>query len=166
MAGSNIDGSLNVANRLTCKFFTPPAECITDAAVASDTQLAADKLQHQHAPTFSQDIGATATAQGKVLHVARFAGKLESFHAGSVVACIGAATITWNLKKNGTTVLSSTLVLNSSNTAYVSVPATLNPAAVDYVAGDTFTAELTAAAGGGTIGTGAFCAARFNENSQ
>lgn len=166
MAGSRIDGSLNVADRLTCKFFTPPAECITDAAIASDTQIDANKVQHQHVGGFADDSAITAAAKTATVFVARYAGTLESFYAGSVVACIGGATITWDLKKNGTTVLSSTLVLNSSNTARVSVPATLNPAAVAFVAGDCFEIVRTVAAGGGTIGTGAFAHARFNENSQ
>jgi hypothetical protein len=83
------------------------------------------------------------------------------FKAGSVTACVGAATITVDLKKNGVSVLTATIVLDNANTARVVEAATITTTAA--VAGDVFEVSVAVAAGGGTIGSGVFAYAEFYE---
>jgi hypothetical protein len=86
---------------------------------------------------------------------------INSFKAGSVTACVGAATITVDLKKNGTSVLSAPITLNSSSTAYVVQSGTVTTTSL--VAGDVLEVVVTATAGGGTLGNGVFAVAQVDE---
>ena len=161
---SSLDTDLS-CKRLTPKSFDCPDGAIRNAAIPSSEQIDADKLKHQHHREYSQP-NTAATTVTIPLHVARFAGTLKQFVAGSIAACIGAATVTLDLKKNNTSVLSSILTLDNANAARVVEAATLNPALVDYVAGDFFELVITATAGGGTLATGLHASAVFNEGSQ
>ncbi len=131
-----------------------------------EAQIQATKVQHQQRGSYAQASATTTTAATIPIFTARFAGTLIDFVAGVVGVLTGNATTTVDLKKNGTTVLSSTIVLDNANTARVVEAATLNPAAVAYVAGDVFELVMTVNAGSGALGTGFFCEARFNEKSQ
>lgn len=164
--GSKIEGDLSILGRLIPKFFTPPAGCINDAAIPSSEQIDATKLEHQHKGFYAQTSGVTTTTVTQTIHVARFAGYVDSLFAGNLAICAGAATITVDLKKNGTTVLTAVLTLNSANTNGADVAATIDPAQEAYVAGDRFDLVVTATAGGGTVGSGFSAEARFNEGSQ
>lgn len=160
---TKLEGDFSVSGRLTCATFSPPAGCIADAAIPSGADINDQKVRHQHRGHFSQVSGTAATSATQAIHLARNSGTLLDFNAGSIVACSGAATIVVDLKKNGTTVLSSTITLDNANTARVSEAGTVNPASVAYVAGDLFEVVTTATAGGGTLGQGVFAAATFAE---
>lgn len=162
---SQITDDLVVNGRLTPKYFDPPVGSIGNAAIQSSAQLPATTLRHHLHKAYSQP-NTTATTATLPLHVARFAGTVEQLVAGSIAACAGAATITVDLKKNGTSVLTAVITLDSANTARVVESATLDPALVDYVAGDFFELVVTATAGGGTLGTGFHAEALFDEQSQ
>lgn len=137
-----------------------PASSVTNTSVTAAAGIDASKLEHRHRETYSQP-NTTATSVTQVIYTAAAAGTVNSFKAGSIVACIGAATVTVDLKKNGSTILSAVITLDSSNTAYVVEAGTINSAA--YVAGDMFTIVTVATAGGGTIATGFTCIAEFEE---
>jgi len=157
---------VNLPGRFTPKFLDVPVDCVGNLAIPSTTQIDPTKLGQLFRPDYKTPSTLTVAAVTHNLYVARFAGTLDELLVGTSVACIGGATITTDLKKNGTTVLSSTIVLNNANTARVGVLATINPAAAAYVAGDWFELVVTVAAGGGTIGTGYYAIATFNERSQ
>jgi hypothetical protein len=91
-------------------------------------------------------------------------GTLLSFKAGSIVANIGAATVTLDLKKNGVTALSAVITLNNANTARVAVSGTLS--VTTLAAGDVLEVVATATAGGGTLATGVFAELRWKEDAQ
>lgn len=150
-----VTGSLSVGGG-----FNIPAGAVADSQVVAGADIASAKLNHLHTKTYSQP-NTTATAETQVLHVAKGAGSVVRFEAGSIAIAVGAATCTIDLKKNGTTVLSGVITLDSSNVAYTPEAGTISSA--DYVAGDVFTIVTTATAGGGTIPTGLYCSAAFDE---
>jgi hypothetical protein len=121
------------------------------------------KVQQQKSPSGNQP-NTAATSETRGLWVARGAtGTVLAFRAGTIVACIGAATITLDLKKNGTTILSAVLTLNNSSVARVVQSASL-VASPNYVVGDWFEVVITATAGGGTLGTGLWWAMDVQED--
>jgi hypothetical protein len=75
---------------------------------------------------------------------------------GSIAKAIGDSTVTVDVKKNGTSVLSSVVTLNSSNTARIAVAATIDGTQDDLVAGDWLEVVITISAGTGTLPTGVF----------
>lgn len=164
MSLSTIEGDLRVRGTLQADYFTPPAASVGDDQVSSASPISADKLKHQYLPTYSQP-NTTATTETRVIHVARAAGTIEGFRAGSIDPCSGAATITFDLRKNGTTVLSSVITLDNANTARVIEAGTLSGSPT-VVAGDVLEVVITATAGGGTLGTGAFCQAIVREGAS
>lgn len=163
---STIDDNLTVKQRLSAKFFDPPAQCIDEAAIKSTAQIEATKLQHEHRAFYSEAVAITTTTKIIPLHTATAAGTLAGLVAGNVVPNLGAATIVVDLKKNNVSVMSSTITLDNANTARVAEVGTLNPASVAYVAGDCFELHITATAGGGTVGLGFFAAANFHQRTQ
>jgi hypothetical protein len=139
-----------------------PAGSVDNAAVKTLAGIDATKLVHIHRAVYAQPSGSVSAAEAKVVHVVHGAtATLVGFKAGSVTACVGAATITVDLKKNGVSVLTATIVLDNANTARVVEAATITTAAA--VAGDVFEVSVAVAAGGGTIGSGVFAYAEFYE---
>lgn len=138
-----------------------PAGCVKNDTIAADAAIVVEKMVHQHVQRYSQP-NTTATTETRVLHVTRGAtGKLIEFVAGSIGVCTSPATVTLDLRKNGTTVLTSPITLNSSNVARVAVTGLIS---VDTLAeGNVLEVVITATAGGGTLATGVFCEAIVNE---
>lgn len=143
---------------------TLPASCVGNTNVSASAAIAHTKLQHQHRARYSQP-NTTATTETKVIYVCYGAtGTILDFRAGSIVACAGAATITLDLKKNGTTVLSGVITLDNANTARVVEAGTLS--VTTLVVGDVLEVVATATAGGGTLGTGLFASVTVAEDAQ
>ncbi len=133
-----------------------PSDCIGNAQVKSSDPIAADKLQHQHRAVYAQESATPAADEARVIHVVKgAAGTLKTFKAGSVVANIGAATVTVDLKKNGVSVLTAPISLDSGDAAYALVEGTISSAAV--AAGDVLEVVIDGTAGGGTLAKGVFC---------
>jgi hypothetical protein len=160
-----LQGSYHVAGGLSSDTFTPPAGSITNAAIPANAGITGDKTIRRVSANYSQAIGSVTAADGRVVHVAKAAGTILDFRAGSISLCTVDAVIHVDLKKNGTTVLTATIDLTSANTAYVAASATL-AATPTYVAGDVFTVVVTVAAGAGALGNGVFAEARFDEAPQ
>lgn len=151
---STIDDDLVVRGTLRVNAFAIPANSVGNTQFSAADPLAAAKQEHQYVLHFTQPHGTIATSARYPIHVAHADGELVSFAGGVVVACAGAATITADLKKNGTTVLSSTVSIDNTNTAYLVEEATFSSTA--YSANDVFEVVVTATAGGGTLGQGLF----------
>lgn len=139
---------------------TLPANSVNDTSVRADAAIDAGKLDHRHRPTYAQPNTAAAD-ETKAIHVAKATGVLNSFQAGSIVKAVGDATCTVDLKKNGVSVLSAVITLNSSNTNRVSVAGTITTS--DYVAGDLFEVVIDGTIGTGTLPTGVYCCPEFEE---
>ncbi len=138
----------------------PPAS-IGDSQINPAAPLAVTKVGHQYMPKLAQVYGVAATAERRVVHRAKSAGTVAAFWFGLTVANVGAATVTADLLKNGTSVLSAPVVLNSATVIFVAVSGIVVTAA--YIAGDVFEVSITVAAGGGTLGQGAFAEPTLTE---
>lgn len=134
-----------------------------DSQIGSTNPIDATKLKHQHVKVHAQPYGTAAASERKVVHVARSAGSVAAIEVGVVVAAVGAATVTLDVRKNGTSVLTSPVSLTSSQAAYSKVNGAISVAA--YSSGDVFEIVLTATAGGGTLPQGVFCDAVFREGA-
>lgn len=140
---------------------TLPQSCVGDAQFSSVAPLTADKQQHQYPQRHTQAHGTAAAAERRVVHVAKSAGQVADFLAGVVVACVGDSTISVDLRKNGTTVLSAAVGLSSANAAFAKVTGTISVA--NYAPGDVFEVVVTVSAGTGALGQGLFAQAVFRE---
>ncbi len=157
-----INGARYWRDRQEFKEVTLPASCVGDTEFDATDPLTATQQEHRHTGRLSQVHGSAATAERRVVHVARGDGTVEAVRAGVVVACVGDSTITVDVKKNGTSILSATIGLDSGDAAYAKVDGTVSTAA--YVAGDVFEVVVTVAAGTGTLGQGLFVDVVFTED--
>lgn len=140
-----------------------PDSAVGDQQFNAADPLTAAKQQHQYVEKFTQASGSNAAAETRVVHHAHAGGTVAAVHVGSVVAATGNSTVTVDVKKNGTTILSSTIVLDNGNTAYVSEAGTVSVSS--YIAGDTFTVVVSVSAGSGTLPQGLFVAVVFREDA-
>lgn len=150
---SKIDGNLVVTDNINCKTLTAREGGITNAAIAAAAAIAATKIQKPRLLRYWK--AGTAASESVPIYVCLGAtATLQSIKVGSIAIAVGSATVTVDLKKNGTTVLSAVVTLNSANTARVAVDGTITvPGAV---VGDFYELVITATAAGGTIPTGLF----------
>lgn len=161
-APSRIEGDVYVNGTLTGKTLAPSAGCVVDASVSASADIAATKVNHQHRAVFAQ-ANSSAASETRVIYVCYGAsGTVVAFSAGSIAAAVGAATVTVDLKKNGTSILTGVITLDNANTARVVEAGTLT-GSNSVVAGDVLEVVTVATAGGGTLPTGVFAAATINE---
>lgn len=139
-------GGLKVVGQLSL-----PAGGITDAMVANFAGIGGDKQQHVYRKTHGQS-GTVASVTIPIHGVFGVTGLLKALKAGLITPCAGAATVTIDLKKNGSSVLSSPITLNSASAARTLYAATISNTAL--AAGDFLELVVTATAGGGTVGQG------------
>lgn len=166
MALNMIAGDLQVTGALRAGTFTLPANAVTDTTVLAAAGISASKLQHQYSATYSNASLTTVATERRVLHYIYGAtGTILAFRCGSVVANIGAATVSVQLKKNGSNILSSATVLDNANTAYI-VENEAGFTSAALLVGDVLEVDITATAGGGTLATGFFCALILREDAQ
>lgn len=158
-----ISNNLHVAGVLSCEEFTSPANSVGDDAVLAGAAIQPGKMKHRHKPTFDQ-VGTAVAQAARFLWKAQFAGTIEGFFAGVIGACVGDSTITVVLKKNGSSILTGSITINSGHAAYASVAGTL--ASSSFVANDVFEVAITVSAGTGTLGTGLFGQLNVVENGQ
>jgi hypothetical protein len=165
MGLSRQDGDLYVNGALASKSFTPPASCIGDAAVVASAGIQSTKLQQQPVAKYAQPGGSTAVTERKETHTVYGAtAKIASIKAGLIVANIGAATITVDLLKNGSSILTSVITLDNTVAAYGKVNGVV--ASPNLVQNDVLEVNVVATAGGGTIGKGVFAHIVIQEDPQ
>lgn len=136
--------------------------CVTDANVQAAANIASSKLEQRNRQVYSQESNSTATDGVYVVHVAGAAGNVESFGAGCVVANIGNAVVAVDLLKNGNSILSAAVQVDSADAARAVVDATVSTATL--AAGDVLEIEITGTAGTGTLGKGVFTILDVREN--
>lgn len=165
MAANVIDGDCQVRGTLRATSFVAPASSIGGSAINAADPIPASKAEHRIIRTFGQVHGSVATTERRPVHLAYGAtGDILSVQAGSVVACAGAATISIDVLKNGTTILSAPIVLDNANTAYAEESGTLS--VTTFAAGDVIEVTVTATAGGGTLGQGVYVNVVMNEDAN
>lgn len=162
MASVQADDTQFTGNVTFVKTVVFPVQTIGDAQINPAAAISSPKLEHRFMPKLAQVFGVAATAERRVVHRAKSVGTIAFYYVGLSVANVGAATVTVDLLKNGTSVLSAPVVLSSATVVYTgAVLAAVATAA--YTVGDVFEVNITVAAGGGTLGQGVFAAPIFTE---
>jgi hypothetical protein len=156
------DGDVYIRGNLRADGFSLPANSVGDAAVSTLAPIDATKLKHQYAPIFASIHGAAVATMRYVTHVAYAAGTIAYMHAGVVVPATGNSTVVVNLLKNGVSVLSATILLDSTDGAYALNIGTILTAA--YTAGSVFEIQVTANVNTGTLPQGLFVQTVFRED--
>lgn len=163
MGQTRFDQDVHVNGTLSAKTLDIPASTIVDADVSSAADIGQGKLEHQHAKHYSQ-ANAAASDETRMLHVVYGAsGTILDFRAGSIAKAVGDSTVTVDLKKNGTTVLSSVITLDNANTNRVAEAGTLSVTTLTN--GDVLEVVIDATIGTGTLPTGVFCELRLKEKA-
>lgn len=146
-----IDGPLRVNGRLTPQQLDVPDGTIEDKDVSDSAGIGAHKLEHEYRRGLRR--GGTVAAAREPLHTVRgAAGRVLEFFAWLRVPCTGDATVTVDLLKAGQSVLSSPVTLDSTQSAYQVVEATLDPSKQDLVKNDVLEVDVQVSAGTGTLG--------------
>jgi hypothetical protein len=162
MAG-RIEEDLYYAGAVKFKDITVNAGSIDDNAIDTNAGIAYTKLEHEHRVHYAQP-NTTATSETKAVYRCRGAtGTIIGVAAGSIAACVGDSTVTIDVKKNGTTVLASTIVLDSANSAYTAETGSLS--VTSLAAGDVLTVVVTVSAGTGTLATGLYVSLSVAEDA-
>lgn len=161
---SAINDDLHVNGTLTAKAMRPPDNSITDEAVIAGAGIQYTKLEHLHRGVYRQPNSAAAAETKVVAVVGGVTGSVVAFKAGCVGPCVGADTITVDLKKNGITILAAPISLTSAQAAYATVSASV--ATPDLVAGGVLTVVVTPNHSSGTLGTGVFADVDYREDAQ
>lgn len=160
---SRIYGDLLVEGSLVASQLAVPMGAISDIQVAPAAGIQATKLEHQHRLMYAQQNSA-ATAETRVVYVCYGAsGSVVDFRAGCISVCTGNATITLDLLRNGSSILASPLVLNSSDTNRVAKQGVVSSSTL--AAGNVLELVVTVSAGTGTLGTGLFAALTVHESA-
>src|SRR3990167_2645694 len=122
MAQPNRLYDTHVAGALSCESFTAPDNSFGDDAVqtpsGTDGGIRATKVQQQYVYTYAQD--GTAFSERKAVHCPYGAvASLVEIAAGAEVAkCTGNATVTIDAFKNGTSILTTELILDTDVALY------------------------------------------------
>lgn len=101
--------------RWTGGTLTLEAGVIVNESIASSAAIDADKMQHVYKPgtNFGFVIGGTPTTREEIVFVASQAGTIRGF--GCLLNDTGTSTnVTFDLKKNGTTMLSSVVTITNA----------------------------------------------------
>ncbi len=158
-----IDGDVVIRGSLTVTGTQTQPVGLTNSNIASGAAISATKLEHQYSQTYAQ-ANVTAVAETKAVHVTYgTTGVILKFKAGSIAACAGDSTVTVDLKKNGTTVLTSPITLNSSSVARVAQSA--SPSVTALAVGDLLEVVVAISAGTGTLATGVFASVELTETA-
>jgi len=162
-AGARFENDVHVAGNLSAGTMTIPALTITDAMINPSAAIAASKQDHRHHAMYSQESATTSADEARPLFVVYGAtGTIISFKAGSVVANIDDSTVTVDLLKDGASVLTAVITLDSDNVAYTPEAGTIDTAAV--VAGDVLEVSIDATVGTGTLALGLYCELVIDED--
>lgn len=161
---SKITGDMHVDGNLTMKTGSLPAGTLTNAMVNASAAIGVEKQQHQYEKSYAQESATAAADESRTLHVVHgTTGEVLAFKGGAVVACIGAAVVAINLEKNGTTILTTAITLNSSVTAFEIASGVVGTTAL--VAGDVLEAVIDETTGGGTAPKGVFVEVVLKEDA-
>lgn len=151
---STLQGDIHVAGHLSCQTLGVPAGTLTDSGVSGSADIGAGKMRHRHKALFQQNHGTAAVAQRQPIYTVRASvATIQSLRAALTVAITGDSTITIDLLKNGSSILSSTIVLDSTNAAR-SFESAVGFISTALVANDFLEVVVTVSAGTGTLGQG------------
>ncbi len=161
---TRIEGDVHITDNLSCKTFTPPLNSIKNASIEAAAGIAASKQEHRYVRGWSQP-NTTATAETRTVHVVYGAtGDIVAFRAGSIAKCTGDSTVTVDLKKNGSSILTAVITLDSGNTNRIVEAGTISGDGT-LAAGDWLEITIAISAGSGTLATGVYAELILNEDA-
>lgn len=143
-----------------------PAAAVGDGQFDANSPLATAKQRHRKQVAYAQPNGSAAAAEQKAVHVGYGAtGSVIGVRAGvrtQGAAGTGGMSVTVDVRKNGTSVLTAVVTIDATTAAFAKVPGSVSTPA--YVTGDVFEVVVTATAGGGTLPQGLFVDLIFDED--
>jgi hypothetical protein len=161
---SVLTGDTHCTGTLTCVGFVPPANSITDAAVPAGAGVKYTKVEQRPRGIYRQPNTAAVAETVVAAVITGATGAVVNFKAGCIGPCVGADTITVDLKKNGASILTAAISLTNAQAAYAQVAAAI--ASAGLVAGDVLTVVVTPNHSTGTLGTGVFAVLDYREDPQ
>ena len=139
-----------------------PANTIGNSQVATAAAIAGSKTIARRNISYAQANSAAATETRHIFTVYGATATVLQFAAGSIAKAVGDSTVTIDLKKNGSSILSAVITLDNANTNRILETATLSSTAL--VAGDMLEVVITATVGTGTLPTGVYCRLMLDED--
>lgn len=166
MSQDVVDGDLYVRGTLVPSKLSVPAGALKDAGVAADANIGPSKVKQLNRLQYNQAHGVAAASETRIIcpGIRGTTGTVKRVRAALTVACIGAATITIVLKKNGATTL-HTMTIDNALTNY-EPPKVETVVSGSVVKDDVLSLEITATAGGGTLGQGLAVDVDVEEDSE
>ena len=146
-------------------FATVPIQGSDIAPTSIANNISVNSMQYMisRGTSFGLPIGGTPVAAEYWVYTGNNSGVLTGFHA-SVTTPGSAASVTLDLKKNGTSVLSITINLTNTSTARTNYSGTISTPS--YSAGDEFTIALSVSSSTGMAGVKAWMNAYEVSNPQ
>ena len=139
-----------------------PGGTIVNADVSAAAAIAASKLERAPPIVVSQT-GTAVTARHLVRFCKGTTGTIKHVTVSNITACAGSSAVTVDVKKNGTTILSAVVTLNSGTAAYSENEGTITVAAL--ADGDYLEIIITATQSGtDALATGVMCQVDLNED--
>ncbi len=165
MALSRIEGDLFVVGRILAGSITLPADAVTDASIIAAANIAASKVERRIAKTYAQTFTDDVVADRKIIHrVYGATATIVGFVAGITTVFGAASTCIVDLLKNGSSILSATIQLSNSYTAFQLV----SPAgytSTSLAAGDVLEVQVKTISGS-NLGKGLFADLVIDERAQ
>ncbi len=164
---SIIEGDVHFAGNVTfASQVNLPAGSVGKAQIAAGAGIEPTKIQQRNrAPWTQGPSDQQPTGKTESIYVVTGAtGTLREFKAGLVTPPTGDATVTVDLLKNGTSVLASPIILDSTKGARDLVAAAISTMAVAQ--GDVLEVSVTTNQGTGTLGKGLFGVLVLDEDPQ
>lgn len=148
--------------------FTPASSSLNGTAINPSVPVDETRLRAHHVARYLESAATTiATKTIRLITKVKGAtGKILSFDASMSTACLTTATVTIDIKKNGTTILSGTLNFANTDAANTAKNIASLLTSTSLVVGDYIDAVITASASGGTLGAGFSCELRWAEDPQ
>lgn len=131
------------------------AGSVIDETISSATRIDADKMQHCYraGTNFATAIGGTPATREEIVWTAVKSGVIRGFHA--LCNDTGtSASVTFDLKKNGTTCLSSVITITHATTDKQTQDGTLS--VTTFAVGDIMSIALTVSSSTGMTGAHAW----------
>lgn len=142
---------------------TPGTFKTQDFSTTDGDQLSRYQTMHivRKTSDFALAIGGTPATREHIIHVAEAAGTVREFVAGANNTGTATVALSFDLKKNGTTILSGAVSVTHATSDRASVSGTISSAT--YAAGDVFSVLLTATTPNDS--TGPFARVTFDEKA-
>lgn len=156
------EGAVNASGASS---FTLPPNTVGDAQITAAAPLGVTKARRRFNRTARQANGSSIATLTERIHIGYGAnGTVAAVRCQNtgVVGSGGGMSVTVDVKKNGTSILTAVMTINSSTLLNAIVSGSIATAA--FVAGDYFDVVVTATAGGGTLPQGLYVDVVFDED--